>query len=263
MQRVITAVVAALLAIAGVLGLDSRWVFWLALLLFCGAALEYVALGRRLFPGAPLWPLLLVLPLCAATWIVEPRHALLGLAAAPFLYAVVLLGRGDEPRVATGALGWLCFGTVYLSVPVWCIYELHRFDPELLLLLLVSVWLNDSAAFLVGSRWGRHKLAPRVSPNKSREGALAGLVAAGLTAWLGWYVVDVPVSAGLLVGLVVVAGAAAQAGDLVESLLKRAAGVKDSGSILPGHGGLLDRIDAIILAVPVFYALLAHFGPLS
>jgi phosphatidate cytidylyltransferase len=133
------------------------------------------------------------------------------------------------------------------------------------------VWAGDIAALYIGRRWGRHKLAPTISPNKSWEGAL-GSVAGGLlvtgfllglehllkarfdSAWLSY-----PEDIWYWLRLSVVVNVAAQVGDLVESALKRSAGVKDSGTLLPGHGGVLDRIDALLLAAPVlWYALLFH-----
>lgn len=254
MRRVVTGGIAAAAAVAGVLWLPSLAVFWVGLVLFEIAAWEYVGLCRRLVPGGSAGWLLVALPLVVGAWLVRPGIAAAALALAPFAYGVVLLTRGGEPRTAVATLGSLSFGTAYLAVPVWAIYELHVADRRILLVVLASVWLNDSAAFLVGSRWGRRRLAPRISPNKTVEGALAGLAGAALAAWGGavWTASEAPAR---LVLLLLVTAVAAQAGDLVESVLKRAAGVKDSGAILPGHGGLLDRMDAIILAAPVFYVL--------
>ena len=119
-------------------------------------------------------------------------------------------------------------------------------------LLLAIVWLGDSGAYYIGKTWGRHKLAPRVSPNKTWEGSIAS-TAAGLLAaavWSYWRLGEVDGWILLLAGLVSIA---AQIGDLVESLLKRGAGVKDSGQILPGHGGMLDRMDALLFAAPVMW----------
>ncbi|MDX1382013.1 MAG: phosphatidate cytidylyltransferase [Thermoanaerobaculia bacterium] len=262
MTRVVTGVVAGAIAVAAVLLLDSPAIFWVCLVLFVGVALELAALGRRLAPALASWCFVAVLPLVTALWRLhpdDPTVALAALAAAPLVYAVVSLsGGGDLPGAVTG-LGLWSFATVYLALPVWSLYEIHRLDPRLLLVLLISVWCNDSAAYLVGSRIGRRKLAPRLSPNKTVEGSIAGLVAAGAVGWAGawWIGADEPM---ILGGCVLGTGVAAQLGDLVESLLKRAAGVKDSGRILPGHGGLLDRLDAIILAAPVFYAVFGLTG---
>ena len=147
----------------------------------------------------------------------------------------------------TGALG---FGTLYFALPLSSIHLLQGIDPWLILLLLAIVWLGDTAAYYVGSRIGRHKMAPVISPKKSWEGAAAGFLTA-IAATLIW---DVWRRGGLEPGLLAAAAAtavAAQIGDLVESMIKRGSGVKDSGNILPGHGGFLDRMDAMLFAAPV------------
>lgn len=134
----------------------------------------------------------------------------------------------------------------------------HRWPqaaPAWLLLALVPTWAADVAAYAVGSLAGRHKLAPRISPAKTWEGTIGGLAAAALAAFGTGALFGLPRAS---VALVVLAlGPLALAGDLLESYLKRRAGVKDSGTLLPGHGGLLDRIDSLIAVAPlVTYALL-------
>jgi phosphatidate cytidylyltransferase len=117
--------------------------------------------------------------------------------------------------------------------------------------------MTDVFAFLVGRKWGRTKLIPHVSPGKTREGAIAGLVGGAACGAIAAYVfgVPVPVAIGVLMGLVVATGA--MVGDLVESLIKREIGIKDMGSVIPGHGGLLDRVDALLVTVPLtFYMAL-------
>jgi phosphatidate cytidylyltransferase len=142
--------------------------------------------------------------------------------------------------------------------------------PSLLIFLMCVVWSGDISALYVGRAWGRHKLAPNLSPNKTWEGSvgsLAGsLVAAGglwsLAAWLETWNsarLSYPDEVGYWLVLAAVVNVAAQVGDLAESALKRSAGVKDSGNLLPGHGGVLDRIDALLLAAPVlWYAQVIH-----
>lgn len=124
------------------------------------------------------------------------------------------------------------------------------------LTVLLVTWLADTAAYLVGKSVGRTKLSPRVSPNKTVEGAIGGLVAAGVTAalcMLGFGLAIHPLTAALF-GIVI--GVIGMVGDLGESMIKRRAGVKDSGSLIPGHGGMLDRIDALIFVLVVTWALL-------
>jgi phosphatidate cytidylyltransferase len=122
--------------------------------------------------------------------------------------------------------------------------------------LLVN-WVGDAGAYYVGKAFGRHKMAPRVSPQKSWEGAAASLVTSVLIAG-GYLMHFVPaIGAPLAIGFAAAANVAGQLGDLVESAMKRGAGIKDSGAILPGHGGFLDRVDSTLFSLPVVYALAA------
>ena len=161
------------------------------------------------------------------------------------------------------------FGLIYVAYPLLLLPILWSQEngPALLLFLMVCVWAGDSAALYFGRRFGRRKLAPRLSPGKSWEGALASvagsLVAALLLVALSDRLtargdtllhISEPLWQTLLLALII--NLAAQLGDLLESAIKRGAGVKDSGSILPGHGGVLDRIDALLLATPVLWCTL-------
>lgn len=128
------------------------------------------------------------------------------------------------------------------------------FALNLVLMLVLPIWAGDTAAIFVGKAWGKRPLAPQISPNKTWEGAIGSLVAsvvvaaaAGSFLGIGW---------GLGVACGVLAGVLGQLGDLLESALKRSSGLKDSGSLLPGHGGILDRIDSLLLAAPFVAALL-------
>ncbi|NLY29685.1 MAG: phosphatidate cytidylyltransferase [Firmicutes bacterium] len=140
-------------------------------------------------------------------------------------------------------------------------FLLLRAQPQglaLLFLVLLGTWATDTGAYFIGTRWGRHKLAPVISPNKSVEGAIGGILLAALVTQY----VNSRLQIGLLPGwfLGIVIGVAAAVGDLFESALKREAGVKDSGWILPGHGGVLDRIDSLLFTVPVVYYLTRWMG---
>lgn len=149
------------------------------------------------------------------------------------------------------------FGLVYLIVFPSFVPLLHKLPhgPKLLLLLLFIIWLGDTAAYYGGKSLGRNKLSLNISPGKTREGALVALVACALlgAAFHFWILDHIP--AWKLVLIAVLSSAVAQAGDLLESLMKRAYKVKDSGSLIPGHGGVFDRFDSLILAAPFFYFL--------
>ena len=157
------------------------------------------------------------------------------------------------------------FSMVYVAVPLSllnCIITMST--PKLLLAVFIYIWVNDTGAFCSGITLGRHKLWERISPKKSWEGFFGGLLACVLTAW-GTHTwcnefFQVPELA-VWIGLSIVVSIAATYGDLTESLLKRTEGVKDSGHLIPGHGGILDRIDSLLLVSPavVVYLLLVIF----
>jgi phosphatidate cytidylyltransferase len=176
------------------------------------------------------------------------------------LAALWLLFRFRDIALAAREWSLLAAGVLYVPLLISQLLLL-RAGPSgtsWIFLLLIIVMAGDSAAFYVGSAWGRHKLYPAVSPNKSIEGAvggLAGSVAGAFIARMTFFPQLTPADAiatALLLGLL------GQLGDLFESLLKRSCGVKDSGTIIPGHGGILDRLDSILFAAPVAYWY-AHF----
>lgn len=141
-------------------------------------------------------------------------------------------------------------------------------ETAFLLIPLLGMWAGDSAAYFAGRAWGRARLAPSVSPGKTVVGAVAGLLGSGFAAALVvWWAVGDAFSVGVAVGAAlpagIVVGASGQLGDLVESVLKREAGVKDSGTLLPGHGGVLDRVDSLLFAIPVTWVLLLVAGLLD
>ncbi len=271
MKRLLTAAVGVPLALLAVFRLDSLWFFVVCAVVVGWAAVEFVAIARSWAPAAPMGALpLAALGLAALLALphIPPEIAALtviavGVALTVGLGSLVLLAKTPIEQVPA-ALGALAFGTLYFALPLASVTHLQRQDPWLVFLLMAIVWLGDTAAFYVGSHWGRRRMAPVVSPNKTWEGALAGL-AVGLAATLVWSLLRL----GRFELAVLAAGAAtavaAQLGDLVESLFKRASGIKDSGNVLPGHGGLLDRSDALLFATPVLWlswlAAQARFAP--
>ena len=130
--------------------------------------------------------------------------------------------------------------------------------PDMVLWMLLLVFAADIGAYFAGRRFGRHKLAPRVSPGKTWEGAAGGLAAVALVAGMGAVHFGLPVLAGVALGCAV--GIFSVVGDLTESMFKRAAGLKDSGTVLPGHGGVLDRLDSVTAAAPLYAWSLLGFG---
>ena len=132
--------------------------------------------------------------------------------------------------------------------------------PKLLLFALVITWAGDTAAYFIGRAVGKHPLAPHISPKKTWEGSVGSMVGSLVVAWAFSYFIRIPI--GHLVAMAVIGNVAGQMGDLLESAYKRSAGVKDSGGLLPGHGGVLDRIDALILCIPViwYYVVLVNPG---
>jgi phosphatidate cytidylyltransferase len=260
MKRLLTSAIGVPLVLAAVFLLKGWWFFAAIALIVEGAVWEFAAILRVRAPSSPLRLLLLLAPLAA--WglsyaLTDP----IGVTALRYLlFAAVLLlsvGLGTllllsrTPLEQTlPAMGGFAFGIPYFAAATSSIHLLQRADPWLTLLLMAIVWLGDTAAYYVGSRIGRHKMAPVISPKKSWEGAVASFVVAVAAAAV-W---DVWRRGGLEPGLLAAAAAtavAAQIGDLVESMIKRGSGVKDSGSILPGHGGMLDRMDAMLFAAPV------------
>lgn len=158
----------------------------------------------------------------------------------------------------------LVFGALTLVPFFWGMLVLRQYHYDFdryagawwLLFVLLLVWGADSGAYLFGKMFGRHKLAPKVSPGKTLEGCIGGLATSALIAWIFASLAPLQVETSSLIYSAVIATLASVLGDLSESMFKRASGIKDSGNLIPGHGGILDRIDSLTAAVPVFTCLL-------
>ena len=263
--------------------------------LLTAAVLVCVALGLSLMP-APGWFILacsILITISAWEWAALCRLARGGRLAFCLLVVFILAGlyRQDDPAllgaiVTAGVVYWLfAIGLVlacqsersclprsvfvrlllglFTLLPMWAgLILLKSFiagGASLLLCLLLLVWSADTAAYFAGKRWGRRALASHISPAKTREGALAALIAA-IVIGLGYVIVAGRAwdEAWMFVLLSLITATVSIFGDLMESLLKRAANVKDSGALLPGHGGLLDRIDSLAAASPVFAFAVCH-----
>jgi phosphatidate cytidylyltransferase len=269
MKRVLTAILLIFVVFA-LIFLGQLWMLTLAACVVAELAVyEYRALANSGGARIPLW------------WMAASTALLFLLTLPGFHFeaelpvlsalALVLLAwtgfRGSLERVLPDAALGL-FGLVYVAYPLTLLPLIWDRDDgkALLLFLMVCVWMGDTAAYYAGRAFGRHKLTP-LSPNKTREGSIAsvaGSVAAGLgVVYLGEAlsargntVLHILQPVWQSVVLAIVINVAAQLGDLLESAIKRGAGVKDSGTLLPGHGGVLDRIDALLLAAPVLWCAL-------
>jgi phosphatidate cytidylyltransferase len=246
-------------AVLAVLIVAPLWA-WAALVALAGALALWEFLGLMRAGG---WvvprtaSLAFFLALLGAAYL-ESAALLVTLAVAALLVlpSLVMFAAPKDP-VWLPSLATAVFATLYAAAGAGSIVVLRSFSWKAVVFLLAIVWVGDSAAYYVGRRWGKRKLSPVVSPKKSWEGfwgqlaggALAGAVAALLMG------ASVP----LLIGLGVVLSVVAVIGDLVESTFKRSVAVKDSGGLLPGHGGLLDRLDSLMFAGPALLAVVRLF----
>jgi phosphatidate cytidylyltransferase len=255
--RIVTAGILGCMLVAGLFLLSPDWTaFGFGVVLTTGAW-EWAAFGglhsraaRAAYASA-----IAVLLALSWRWTENPSHllALLALAcvwwAAAFLWLMVAPSK-HQPRLAL-----LC--GIPVLVPAFV--ALGRLDrasgepmrgPAIVLWLVLLVIAADIGAFFVGRSFGKHKLAPQVSPGKTWEGALGGLATVALVAWGGSAYFGLPAPSCIAFGCAV--GIFSVIGDLTESMFKRSAGLKDSGVLLPGHGGVLDRIDSVTAAAPLY-----------
>jgi phosphatidate cytidylyltransferase len=262
--RILTALVLIPLLVAALFYLPPGWVAVLFGVFIAAAAWEWITLsGIRPFPGRAAYVFFLLVFGGAAIYGVNAQSTL----ALPFFSAAALWWLWSladlirHPVIDRGmfsALAGRLAGGALVLVPPWvaAVYLLitDAGSPWMLLYLFVLVWVADTAAYFAGSVFGKTRLAPHVSPGKTVEGAAGGVLGVVLLAWLcgtmAWHLESWALAR--WIGLAVVTALFSIAGDLTESKLKRIAGVKDSGSLIPGHGGVLDRIDALTAAMPVF-----------
>ncbi len=261
MIRLLSGVVLIALVLAAI-WYAPAWLFLAVVAAIVVAAfLEYAALAARngLVVPRTVGAAAAAIVAVAIGW--PELHVVPVLAAAMAGICLVVLGANQPAPHVAGSAAAALFPVLYIGLPLGltaAIRTTHGRDA--LLFGLALVVLSDTAQYYVGSRLGRHRLAPLVSPKKSVEGALAGLLAGAVLCGVAGGYAWPALGPGWLVMLGLVLAALGIAGDLFESLLKRSAEVKDSSMLIPGHGGVLDRIDALLLVIPVYYVFLQLFN---
>ncbi len=251
MKRVLTAL-ALIPIVAWVVLWAEPWIFLAVLVaVACLCYREYNDIAAGYGFGAPgvlgygAGVLLLV-------WWDVPWPALVGLT----VLALVMVMREQDLAHALPRAALLVIGILYVFGCWKCARPLRELNPHWLMYGLILNWVGDIGAYYIGRPFGKHKLAPRVSPKKSWEGSIASVFTSTVlgTLYLQRFLPSVPLWQAA--ALTVAANIAGQFGDLAESAMKRGAHVKDSGAILPGHGGFLDRVDSTLFSLPVIYAYL-------
>ena len=258
-SRIITAVILLLLLLLILFALPNSWWAGVVVLMVMQGVVEWSKLSRLSRAQTFLYAALTLLLMMALIWFdahhtaIRLPHLLIYTVSAVLWLIVVplwmMMGLKVENRLLMCLTGWAVLLPTGLAM-----MDLHSVSPWLLLLAMSLVWVADIGAYFTGRRFGKHKLAPGISPGKTWEGVAGAVLGASIYALAVWYAltskfVVPPVALVLLavwcwVALSVI-------GDLFESLIKRQAGVKDSGALLPGHGGLLDRIDALTSTLPL------------
>ncbi|MBI3492950.1 MAG: phosphatidate cytidylyltransferase [Acidobacteria bacterium] len=269
MTRVLSGAVLVSIAVAVVWLAPAPVFFAVAELLLVLAFVEYARLAAACGLPIPAVPagfatMLASVGVSSFPWIGDQRAG-----AAIFLDAVLMSGfvvlaaitlttwRGD--RDALGRAAAAVFPMLYLGLPIGAMMALRASrGSAAVFLLLLTIMVSDTAQYYSGLAFGRRLLAPAISPKKTVEGALGGFICGAvlLAAAGAWWLPEMPSAVRAALGLTIVA--LGIAGDLFESMLKRSAGVKDSSALIPGHGGVLDRIDALLFAAPVYYVVLKY-----
>jgi len=258
-----TGLIIAIVTLGAIMLSPWTYLIWLCAIVFLGAH-EYFRLEKFKINQTFLWafPLSLVVLIGFVGYcLINKQSPLLALLILPLLSSTIFLVdlvvfKNAEQLLKTQMAALTV--SVYIGVPALCgcIFLYSDYDYRFLLVPVILIWLNDISAYIIGSQWGNNKIAPAISPGKSVEGTVGG----GVMVLVTGYILTLlwpELSKEYIITLSILTPFFALAGDLWESLLKRKAGVKDSGTILPGHGGILDRYDSLLFVLPI--AALAYF----
>src|SRR6266480_729186 len=242
-----------------IIGWSNNYVFDAVIGLIAALALyEFLILGRRKGYELPVVLCILVMLFIVLAFVLEPISVEMGVFLALLVIPAwyVLSRRALEDALPSSAIAVMA--TLYVGMLGGSLIRLRsdfglNIGPKLVFFLLLVVWLGDAGAYYIGKRFGRHKLSPLISPKKTIEGGIGGIVTAILTAvvihftFFGEFPVVLAIIGGVILSI------AGVIGDLAESMWKRSAAVKDSGTLIPGHGGFLDRFDSVFFTAPILY----------
>lgn len=261
-QRVITALLLLPLVMAAIFAAPAAWFLMLLAIVLLGASWEYGRLaGFASYPGGYLLVLIQAVIITTLFWYKGEWAAnmllYLGICCFAWLLLFIRLPLYRPDTKLDNNYRLISFITAIASVSSgWFALGWIRIQTEgswLILLLLLIVWAADTGAYFAGKAFGKRKLAPHISPGKTQEGLLGGLVAAPVVALLAAYLMPIEaISPLLLILLSLITALVSVGGDLMISMHKRTSGYKDSGKLLPGHGGILDRLDSLLAAAPFF-----------
>ena len=263
--RSVTGIVLVILIIGGIL-LSEYTFALLFLIIIIGSLVEFF----HFFHAAGVHPLakysviigglFFLFTFLITSEIISPLYYLLFPVAVLFIPGCELYRKRENniANIATGILG-ISYIVIPLCLANYVVFTNGRYNSFPLILLFILIWTNDTGAYLIGMSMGKHKLFPRISPKKSWEGLFGGIILTIIVSLI--FVVirqDISVFNGIFLGILV--SVSSVFGDFTESMFKRSFNIKDSGRIIPGHGGLLDRFDSMLFAIPIYLCYIKLFG---
>jgi phosphatidate cytidylyltransferase len=268
MKRELIALVLLPLVVAIIVWAPA-WTFLIVLgLIVTGAAEEFTRMAKGSSIACGRWlPPLSAAGLMIAGWFWGMSGLCIVVVAVIILHSTAQLIQPESPTGSLAGAAVGSFAALYLGLTGACLGWLRLWPDDalavpLVLLFLGTIWIGDSGAYYVGTRLGRHRMSPKISPNKTWEGLAGGVAATFIAAPVLKLVLAVPLAWIHVIAVAAILAVAGPVGDLVESQFKRDTDVKDSSSLLPGHGGLFDRTDSLLFAAPPVLGYLALVGAL-
>ncbi len=263
-KRTLTAIVLLSMVFVSIQYLPSLAYFVVIQAIIIAALIEFYNLPNKkgIYPNKTLgFAIALII---SASFFVEALSLAVALFVSLMVGVIVYVVTTDEAEKVIHfpeSIALTYFGPLYLSFTLNYIFTLREeMGPEYVYFILAVIFVGDTGAYLVGKKWGKRKIAPQASPNKTWEGAISGSASAVLAGMIAQCLLLPHMAMGNAVLIAFLAHLIAQFSDPLESLFKRAVKMKDSSGLLPGHGGFLDRVDSLIMGVPAFYYLLLLLG---